>query len=74
MAVSMSRAPAAPAGGWPERTTITKSFPAGSALRTWRKASRSRRFQRFRTTAEPIRRETDRPTRTSSGFAPRAAP
>ena len=43
------------------RTTMSK--PAGSSCWTSRKASRSERFQRFRTTALPSLRETVRPSR-----------
>jgi len=60
---STCRAPAAAMGTVPDRTTMTKSLPCGSSDRTWRNASRSRRFQRFRTTALPIRRDTDSPSR-----------
>ena len=60
---STCRAPAAPPGTAPDRTTITKSLPAGSSVRTWRNASRSRRFQRLRTTALPIRLDTESPSR-----------
>jgi hypothetical protein len=50
-------------GSAPARGTMTKSTPVGNSSRDNRNASRSRRFQRFRTTALPTLRETDRPTR-----------
>ena len=54
---------APPAAGFARRTT---SAPGGKCATRGRIAARSRRFTRFRTTADPTARETTRPT--STGF------